>query len=76
METIRKIASTDGWRGARVATYRSRRCAMTLIDHETELDNDKPRVDRPGVRVARASLAAGETACECPDFCPVQHDDN
>jgi hypothetical protein len=49
---------------------------MTLIDHETELDNDKPRVDRPGVRVPRAPLAAGETACECPDFCPVQHDDN
>ena len=42
---------------------------MTLTDHETERDE-------PGTRVPQAWLAAGDLDCECPDRCPVQHDDN
>jgi hypothetical protein len=44
---------------------------MTLSTHETEID-----VDGPGIRVPQAWLAAGDLDCECPDRCPVQHDDN
>ena len=44
---------------------------MTLTHQE--LDRD---IQRPDPRVQRAWLAAGQPECECPDFCPVQHDND
>jgi hypothetical protein len=43
---------------------------MTLTGNEIENDVE------PGIRVPQAWLAAGDLDCECPDRCPVQHDDN
>lgn len=30
----------------------------------------------PAQRAAESSRRAAGPQCECPDFCPVQHDDN
>jgi hypothetical protein len=44
---------------------------MTLTDQP--IDRAAERAD---MRIPRAWLAAGEAECECPDRCPIQHDDN
>ena len=45
---------------------------MTLTDRHSDRDLDE---ERP-VRVPQARLAAGDPRCECPAFCPVEHDND
>ena len=44
---------------------------MTLMDRYTE-----PDLETRDAPVARDRLTPGASQCECPDFCPVQHDND
>ena len=44
---------------------------MTLTD--LDADRDTQRI---ADRIPPQWLAVGEADCECPDRCPIQHDDN
>ena len=44
---------------------------MTLTDHQTDR-----AIERPDLRAQLARLEARQPQCECPDFCPVQHDND
>jgi hypothetical protein len=69
MQAIRKLAWTDGDPGPKVASgLPARRSALTHTDLAT--------TERPDVRIPREWLSAGDAECECPDVCPIQHDDN
>jgi len=44
---------------------------MTLMDRYTQ-----PDLETRDTSNARERLTAAASQCECPDFCPVQHDND
>ena len=49
---------------------------MTITDDRTDLGPEESALGVPEHRVSAALRRTTRSQCECPDFCPVQHDND